>query len=405
MKRTKLRIVKDAADALLGFPWSAPAKPSARSTTSNGFVETAAITDANLKEMFRRNQAAHTIIDDVAKDAVPDIEFRSPEDKELEAWNAEARTIFEKFILQPTIRAIFFTRLYGYCGILIGYADGKDMAEPVSGTPQIQYLQAIPKPWVSNISAKKDEDGNLTLPKELDYYELNISNKTKKIDASRMVHIQNQSADEESMTGESSLICLFDILTSLKSMDWGAGQAMWRHGGGMTVFIAPDSADPQTQIDAIDEVTADINAMTVLTMPPGTEVITGATGALNPSNYYTVAMEQISVGSRIPVSILRGSVAGALSASEKDRKDYQELLHEIQKTQITPAVRELLQKFQASGQLSEQEFIINWKIAPTLILEEKRGKLLDAQAELTKTKALEIAEGMANQDPLNLKEE
>jgi hypothetical protein len=368
MKKTKLRIIKDAA-TLLGFPWSKPAEPTARSTTSSGFIATAAITDANLKEMFRRNQAAHTIVEDVARDSVPELEFRSPKDKELEEWNAEANTIFEKFIMQPIIRAIFFTRLYGYCGILIGYADGKDMAEPVEGTP-----------------------------------ELNISSQNKKIDASRMIHVQNQSTDEESLTGESSLICLYDILTSLKSMDWAVGQGMWRNAGGMTVFIAPDSADPQTQIDAIDEVTTDINAMTVLTMPPGTEVVTGATGALNPLNYYTVAMEQIAVGSRIPVSILRGSVAGALSASEKDRKDYQELLHEIQKTQVTPAVRNLLQKFQASGQLSEQEFIINWKLAPTLILEEKRGKLLDAQAELTKTKALEIAEGMTTPDPLNLKE-
>lgn len=403
MKKTKLRIIKDAA-TLLGFPWSKPAEPTARSTTSSGFIATAAITDANLKEMFRRNQAAHTIVEDVARDSVPELEFRSPKDKELEEWNAEANTIFEKFIMQPIIRAIFFTRLYGYCGILIGYADGKDMAEPVEGTPQIQYLQVIPKPWVSGIHAKTDDSGNLSLPKELDYYELNISSQNKKIDASRMIHVQNQSTDEESLTGESSLICLYDILTSLKSMDWAVGQGMWRNAGGMTVFIAPDSADPQTQIDAIDEVTTDINAMTVLTMPPGTEVVTGATGALNPLNYYTVAMEQIAVGSRIPVSILRGSVAGALSASEKDRKDYQELLHEIQKTQVTPAVRNLLQKFQASGQLSEQEFIINWKLAPTLILEEKRGKLLDAQAELTKTKALEIAEGMTTPDPLNLKE-
>ena len=387
------KFIRDAAASLFGFPHHRVTTPdrTGRSTTHSGFIDSAAITPTLLKEMFRRNQAAHTIVEDVAKDAVPDVEFKSPEDEELPKWNAEALTIFEKFIMQPVIRAIFFTRLYGCAGILIGYADGKsisEMSKEVSATAQILYLQAIPKTWIKEIHPKKDKDGNLQLPIELDHYELNISGATQDVHASRLIHIQNQSADEESLEGETSLMCLFDTLTSLKSMDWGTGQAMWRHGAGMTVFTAPaDSDDPQAQMDAIVDVTTDINAATVLVMPPGTEWDSHATGALNPKNYYSVIMEQIAIGSRIPVSILRGSVAGALSASEKDRKDYQELLHEIQKTQITPTVRNLLQRFQASGQLSEQEFKIEWKSTPTLILEEKKADLYEAQAELTKERA------------------
>ena len=376
------KLFRDAA-AYLGFPWAQPAKPTARSTTSSGFIETASITDGILEDMFKRNQAAHTIVDDVAKDAVAGVEFRSPEDAELKAWNAEAQKIFEKFIILPMTRAVFFARLYGFAGVLVGYSDGRKLDEPMRGTPQIQYLQVVPKTWVKDIHAKKDADGNLMLPIELDYYELNISSSTQKIDASRIIHIKNQSINEASLEGESSLICLFDILTSLKSMDWATGQTMWRNAGGMPVFIAPDSSDPQTQIDAIDEATADINAMTVLTMPNGTEVVHGSTtGTLNPKNYYTVIMEQLAMGSRIPVSILRGSVAGALSASEKDRKDYYELLHEIQKSQVTPVVRDLLERFQASGQLSEQEFMLKWKEAPTVILEESKSDLYAAQTAL-----------------------
>lgn len=384
------KFIRDAAASLFGFPHHRVTTPdrTGRSTTYSGFIKTAAITPTLLKEMFRRNQAAHTIVEDVAKDAVPELEFKSPEDEELPTWNAEAHTIFEKFIMQPVIRAIFFTRLYGCAGILIGYADGMKFAEEASDTSDILYLQVIPKTWIKEIHLKKDEDGNLLLPIELDHYELDISGTTQDVHASRLIHIQNQSADEESLEGESSLICLFDILTSLKSMDWGTGQAMWRHGAGMTVFTAPaDSDDPQAQMDAIVDVTTDINAATVLVMPPGTEWDSHATGALNPKNYYSVVMEQIAIGSRIPVSILRGSVAGALSASEKDRKDYQELLHEIQKTQITPAVRDLLQRFQASNQLSEQEFKIEWKSTPTLILEENKADMYEAQAELTRERA------------------
>ncbi len=384
------KFIRDAAASLFGFPHHRVSTPSraGRSTTHSGFIDTAAITPTLLKEMFRRNQAAHTIVEDVAKDAVPDVEFKSPEDEELATWNAEALTIFEKFIMQPVIRAIFFTRLYGCAGILIGYADGMKFEEEASETSDILYLQAIPKTWIKEIHLKEDKDGNIQLPIELDHYELDISGATQDVHASRLIHLQNKSTEEESLKGESSLICLFDILTSLKSMDWATGQGMWRYAAGLTVFTAsPDSDDPQAQMDAITEVTTDINAATVLTMPPGTEWDSHTIGALNPQNYYNVIMEQIAIGSRIPVSILRGSVAGALSASEKDRKDYQELLHEIQKTQISPTVRNLLQRFQASGQLSEQEFKIEWKSTPTLILEEKKADLYEAQAELTMERA------------------
>ncbi|MBW1860614.1 MAG: hypothetical protein JRI70_11305, partial [Deltaproteobacteria bacterium] len=94
----------------------------------------------------------------------------------------------------------------------------------------------------------------------------------------------------------------------------------------------------------------------------------------------------ISVGSRIPVSILRGSVAGSLTASEKDRKDYFELLDNIQKEILTPALMDIIHRFQATGQLPAQEFLIEWERTPIWMLEEQRGKLFVAQTELAEAK-------------------
>lgn len=223
---------------------------------------------------------------------------------------------------------------------------------------------------------------------ELEKYVVSINGTNTDIHASRIIHLENKGVDEESMEGESSLLCIYDDLTTLKSMSWGAGQAMWRNGGGLTVFVAPDSSDPQTQIDAIDEVATDLNAMTVLTMPYGTEVITGSTGSLNPTPYFDMNLEMIAIGSRIPVSILRGSVAGSLTASEKDRKDYFELLENIQTNMTTPAVMRVLQAMQASRQLPEQEFLIEWTESMVYMLEIARAHLLEAQTELTNAKTL-----------------
>lgn len=377
-------IIKDAA-ALLGFPWSKPAEPSSRSTTSSGFVE--AITTADLKEMYQRNQAAHAVVSDVAADAMVKFTCTDPKGEELESFNAEVQVIFQKFIQKPLLQSLKFTRRDGNCGILVGYADNNVVKNEVTGTPKVTYLQPIPKSWTNEIVPRKDKDGYLLLPLQLDHYSIHIGTQEKDIHGSRIVHLRNPSLEEESLEGESSLICIYDDLAVLKSMTWGTGQAMWRHGGGLTVFIAPEgSDDEQAQIDAISDVATDINAMTVLTMPAGTEVVTGAPGALNPAEYFDTCLQMISIGSRIPVSILRGSVAGSLTSSEKDRKDYFELLDNIQKEILTPALMDLLKRFQASGQLPDQEFLIEWERTPIWEKEEQQSKLLVAQTELTEAK-------------------
>ena len=383
VKDTISKISRDAAD-LLGYPWSKPEAPSARSTTSSGFV--ANISDADLMEMFRRNQAAHAVVADVATDAMVPFVCTDSEGEELEKFNAAVQVIFQKIISQPLTHALTFTRLYGHSGILIGYADSAKMETELKGSPKIQYLQAIPKPWINDIALKTDQASGLRLPPELKSYTISISNTPQTIDASRLCHLRNPSIHEESLEGESSLICIYDDLTTLKSMTWGAGQAMWRHGGGLTAFVAPDSADPQAQIDAIDELVVDINAMTVLTLPNGTQMFSESSGSLNPKEYFDTCLQMISIGSRIPVSILRGSVAGSLTSSEKDRKDYYELLDNIQKEILTPTLTNILNRFQASGQLPEQEFLIAWDRAPIWEMEEQKAKLLTAQTELTEAK-------------------
>lgn len=371
---------RDAA-GLLGFPWSKPAEPTTKATSSSGFSET--ITDTDREGMFERNQTAHAIIADVATDSVTDFNC-TLDDEVLEEFTVSVKTIFQTFISKSLIHAYLSTRLYGYSGILMGYADGDNLENEASGTSEIIYLQAIPKTWIKEVVKKKDKNGNITLPVEIDHYSVDIGGKTQNIHATRLIHLTNFSLKEENLEGESNLDCIFDDLTILKSMTWGTGQAVWRHGGGLNVFTAPeDSSDEQAQINAIADITTNINVMTSLAMPAGTKLLSPANNTLNPKEYFDACLAMISIGSRIPISILRGSVAGSLTASEKDRKDYYELLNNIQKEHLTPALTKILKCFQASGQLqpSEQEFIIDWERTPIWMLEEQRGKKLQAETE------------------------
>jgi hypothetical protein len=132
-----------------------------------------------------------------------------------------------------------------------------------------------------------------------------------------------------------------------------------------------DSRDQQTQIDAIDELVTDINAMTTLTLPAGTQMYSELNNGLNPEPYYRVIIQQLSLGTRIPTSILIGSQAGTLSASMKDRHDYYELLGDIQQDILTPALMDILGRYQASGQLAEGTINIEWDDAPDWIEDMK----------------------------------
>lgn len=387
----KFTIIKDAAAALLGFPWSKPAEPTSRSTTSSGFVKS--VSAANLTEMFHRNQTAHAVVADVATDAMVAFTCTDSKGEELEKFNAAVQVIFQEYIANPLTRSLIFTRLDGYCGILVGYADGGSLQDATTGSAKVTYLQPIPKSWINEIVVKKDNAGGLILPLDLDHYTASIAHTPQNIHASRLTHLKNPSLREESFEGDSSLLCIFDDLTSLKSMTWGAGQTMWRHGGGLTAFIAPDSTDPQAQINAIVELVTDINAMTVLTLPHGTEMLTEKGTSINPKEYFDACLQMISIGSRVPVSILRGSVAGSLTSSEKDRKDYFELLDNIQKEILTPALMDILKRFQVSGQLPQQEFLIKWDRTPIWVLEEQKGKKLQAETKYIEMQTEQLIEG------------
>jgi len=335
---------------MFGFPWKQPASGTARARKSNGFIDV--ITDRDYKDAVERNQAAHAIITDVASDAFTGFSNAPPFEE-----------LFESMISAPFKKAYMFCRMYGYCGILIGYADGSDMSKPAKETSQIVYLQPIPKTWIDEIVYKQSEGSNV-LPLTVDRYKVNISSKPITVDASRMVLLSNPTIDAASVAGEPSLKCVYDLITVLKSMDWGIGQAMWRHGGGLTAFIVADSRNQQEQIDAIDELVTDINAMTTLTLPAGTQMYTEMNQGLDPEPYYRMVIQQLAFGTRIPTSILIGSQAGSLTASEKDRHDYYELLGDIQADVLTPALMDILQRFVKSNQLTDDVVGIEWNVEP-----------------------------------------
>ena len=372
------KLLQDAISSIitrLGFPFLTP-HPT-KIGKAIGYFQVK-ITDSDLYLMYKRNQLAHNIVLNVTYDIfAPGFQCES-EDKE---FNDKVQQIYKRYIHAPLFQTYLQSRLYGFAGMLIGFDDGNNLDKSTKVGAKISYLYSIPHDWVFHAVPEKDEKGNILLPRKLAYYTLKyLKTESTKIDASRLVHVQPSSIEDD-FEGESVLFCIYDLLTVLKTMDWSIGQAMYRHGGGLTTIVSGEGCkDPQAQIDAIEEDTRDINTKTVLVLPPKSNVSSQQPGALNPAGYYQAVMSQISAGCNIPVSILTGAQSGQ-GVSENDRRDYGEFIQTLQENDVTPVLRKILGKFQASGQLPNSEYEIKWNARTIFMIETSRAKLYDRRAE------------------------
>lgn len=379
------KLFQDAVNSALtrlGFPFLTP-HPTKKGGEVGYFQKR--ISDDDLSEMYRRNQVAHNLIYNVALNVLA-LGFKcvTPEHDENKVFDVKVQDVYRRYIHTPLMKTYFRSRLYGSAGLLMGFDDGNELEKKVGEKNKISYLYPVPHEWISDILPVKDSNGMIVLPRELEYYELKyLKTESTKIHASRLVHVQPLSIGD-GFEGESALSCIFDLLTVLKSMDWSVGQAMYRHGGGLTTIISGEgSKDPQGQIDVIEEITRDLNTKTVLVLPPKSIVHAQQTGALSPKEYYQAIMNQISAGCNIPISIMCGAQSGE-GVSENDRRDYAEFIATLQVSDITPVLREILTKFQASGQLPNDEYEIEWNAKSIFMIETSRAKLYDRRTETEK---------------------
>ena len=389
-----LKFIRDALNPSLEklhFPFLTP---SATKTTQEVGYFQKVITSDDLYAMYKRNQLAHNIVYFVALDLLSaGFHCVSPTNgKIIKAFDDDVQKLYTDKIHLPLLRTILQARLYGSAGMLIGYRDTRGFEKGAKPKEKIDYLASIPQKWIQDKIPVKDKEEFVTLPLELSHYDLSYRGKTVKVHATRIIHIQPISIEED-FNGESALHSVFDVLTMLKNMDWATGQAMFRHGAGLLTIVPGDRGSDelnQTQMDTIDGITSEMNAKTVLTLPPGSELHTDRPGALDPTKYYQVMNNQIAGGCNIPISVLLGSQAGALQASQKDRADYADFLVALQVHDVTPALKDILKRYQTTGQLPKTEFAIEWNAPEVFMLEQAQGKLSQARAETELARAEQI---------------
>jgi hypothetical protein len=116
--------------------------------------------------------------------------------------------------------------------------------------------------------------------------------------------------------------------------------------------------------------------------------------SLDPKAYNDMALEALSMGTRIPTDVLRGASAGTISGSEvNERSKYQMISSE--QSLVEPVVRELINRLIDTGQIVyvdkrrgdvRKNYVIDWNYPE--IVNEKDRATIDFLAERAKTESM-----------------
>lgn len=304
----------------------------------------------------------------------------NPDDKTLDKAVQKELTLLNA--KQELIRLFTFERRYGTAVMLLGYTGFDDASWKTSvyetsiglnnpqefiGTGKI--LQITPYPWSRISVTKHDERENsfrFGLP---DIYKIDrgTENTTSpstlalgtvetEVNWSRLIHAATR-LDEHRYEGESVVVAVYDDATGFRNMRWGEYETIFRYGAGFPVFTFPWATKEQIQAWIAAGNVSNLNARGFFVAGEEGETVEfiGTKGtALNPGDYNTMALEALSMATRIPKDVLRGASAGTISGSEvNERAKYQMISSE--QSLVEPVVRELINRLIDTGQIAHED--------------------------------------------------
>jgi phage-related protein (TIGR01555 family) len=372
------------------------------------------LNEADLLFAVRREPVANRIVFQVAHD-IFDNWFRVEEitEKPGPNFDREVQRVLEQLNAKATFtQAVVYERLFGWAIVAISFVDfGKDPASPVQSPKEIRELlpySSLQFSVQSSDEDKKPDSPRFGLPI---LYTLRRSGAEQvKLHFSRAIHLATRLLDHP-YKGMSTLEPIYDDLTVLRNIRWGLGQTLFRYGSGFPDIEVQGASQKNLDDLEASQQFKNLQARTYFLHSDKAKLeFKGVAGrALDPQPYYLPIMENIAAGSGIPLAILRGAQAGALTGSEVNEREYFKLISDAQ-SRLEPAIRQLIDALIECGQISfrypklslpkSRNYRIIWQggfeLAPT---EQATVELQKAQARNLKTGWMTVDEIRASEDP------
>jgi len=306
-----------------------------RTGTAGGGGEFGAeILDEDRTFAVTREPVAHRIVFTVAHDIFDNWFKLELEGKEQDdTFNKQVQNELSQLkAKQEFMRMSVFERAYGWAVIVLGYLDGAEsLAEPSENPKGLREIKAYSPLQIKRVDEVKNrESPRFGLPEYYNIKQQGIASYLK-VHYTRAVHFVNRLIDHD-YRGLSTLDPVWDDLVTLRNIRWGMGQTIYRYGSGFPdiTFTGAEKSDIDTFIAS--GAFSNLSARTYFVHNENQELdFKGLQGrALDPMNYYLPIMENISAGSGIPLAILRGVQAGALTGSEVNQQEYYGLISDEQ---------------------------------------------------------------------------
>jgi len=344
-----------------------------RSGTGGGGEYGATITDSLRTFAITREPVAHRTVFTVAHDIYDNwfevlLEGDETGEKSME-FDKKVQSELSRLKAKQelTLKAVF-ERAYGWAILVLGFEQNGDwkLSDPIKNPKSLREIKAFGPPQIARVDEEKNKDDpRYLLPKF--YNIIRKGTSQLKVHYSRVIHFATRpcyQSDRTEWQGLSVLDPVWDDLVTLRNIRWGMGQTMYRYGSGFPdlTFTGAELSDIETYIDS--GAFANLSARTYFAHNENQILdFKGLQGrALDPMNYYLPIMENISCGTGIPLAILRGVQAGALTGSEVNQQEYYGLISDEQ-TGYESGLRELiniiLEVGLPKGQI--QDFNFNWK--------------------------------------------
>jgi hypothetical protein len=371
-----------------------------RSGTGGGGEYGAEITDDLRTFAITREPVAYRVVFTVAHDIFDNwFELKLEGDEK-----GEKSKVFDKQIQteltrlrakEEFSRMSVFERAYGWAIIVLGYEDSEEsLVKPVKNANVLREIKAYGPTQVMRVDEVKDtSDPRYGLPEIYNIKRPGIAAYLK-VHYTRVIHFSTRLINHD-WKGRSTLDPIWDDLTTLRNIRWGMGQTMYRYGSGFPdiTFNNAEQSDIQDWIDAGGLDNWNSRTGFVHNEDQIFEFKGPEGHALNPMNFYLPIMENISCGSGIPLAILRGVQAGALTGSEVNQQEYYGLVSDEQSA-YESGIRELINIIQSlkksdkmttsDQETTKQDFNFEWQGG--FELDEKKK----AEIEQLEMQALQI---------------
>lgn len=292
-----------------------------------------------------------------------------------EQFNNELESLVDRVKLFIRLEGLDKRQRVGrYAGMFMRVRDGKTPDQPLEGklNGESALMDMVPL-YESQLNVIEEDKNPMSetfgRPLIVEYNQTVAGNRNEEqnntinIHASRIVFAA-EDADDGSIYGVPAMESVFNSLMDLRKIIGGAGEGFYKNASQNVVFDLKDGASAMQFKDKLDEFNDQFddfsrNRSRRAMWTPGMQATTLESSMISPKDPFTVALNDVAAGSKIPATILIGQQTGRL-ASDEDSGHFLSTVQSRREGFQTEMTRDCIDWFINWGILPASEYTVEW---------------------------------------------